>query len=80
MITEERIKEIAKAIWEIEGCPDGNDWDHYFRAKRMLEAGEKKRSDRIAWRRARRLLYNRSLARNFLLPIHRKIGEFLETN
>lgn len=41
MVTEQEIKKLARSIWEAEGCPDGRDWDHYFRAKRMLEEKEK---------------------------------------
>lgn len=41
MVREEEIKKLARSIWEAEGCPDGRDWDHYFRAKRMPEVREK---------------------------------------
>jgi hypothetical protein len=35
--TEQQIKELAYAIWEEEGCPEGKDLEHYFRAKQILE-------------------------------------------
>ena len=41
MVTEEEIRKLARRIWELERCPDGRDWDHYFRAKRMLEDRER---------------------------------------
>ena len=37
MISEEQIKELAYAIWDQEGRPEGKDLDYYFRAKQMLE-------------------------------------------
>jgi len=40
MITEEQIRELAHSIWEQEGCPNGKDIEHYFRAKKMLEERE----------------------------------------
>jgi len=40
MPTEQQIKELAYAIWEQEGRPDGRDQEHYFRAKQILEAKE----------------------------------------
>ena len=40
MITEEMVRNLAKRIWEAEGCPDGKHLDHYYRAKRMLEERE----------------------------------------
>ncbi|MCX6013914.1 MAG: DUF2934 domain-containing protein [Chloroflexi bacterium] len=36
MVTEQQIKELAYAIWEEEGCPNGKDQDHYFRAMHIL--------------------------------------------
>lgn len=40
MVTEEQIRELAYAIWEQEGRPDGKDQEYYFRAKQMLEERE----------------------------------------
>ena len=40
MPTEEQIRELAHAIWEKEGRPDGKDAEHYFRAKQILEEQE----------------------------------------
>jgi hypothetical protein len=40
MASEEQIKELAYAIWEQEGRPEGKDLDYYFRAKQMLEERE----------------------------------------
>jgi hypothetical protein len=40
MITEEKIKELAYAVWDQEGRPAGKDLDYYFRAKKMLEEQE----------------------------------------
>lgn len=40
MISEEQIKARAYAIWKQEGCPDGKDIEHYFRAKQILEEEE----------------------------------------
>ena len=37
MATEQQIKELAYAIWEEEGRPEGKDVEHYFRAKQILE-------------------------------------------
>jgi len=41
--TEEQIKELAHAIWEQEGRPEGKDVEHYFRARQILEEREKAR-------------------------------------
>ena len=51
MITEEEIKKLARAIWEAEGCPEGRDCEHYFRARRMLEEKERVtlNMERLAW-------------------------------
>ena len=35
--TEEKIRELAYAIWEQEGRPDGKDVEHYYRAKQIIE-------------------------------------------
>ncbi len=40
MATEEKIRELAYAIWEQEGRPDGKDVEHYFRAKLIVEQQE----------------------------------------
>jgi hypothetical protein len=37
MATEKQIKDLAYAIWEEEGRPEGKHLEHYFRAKQMLE-------------------------------------------
>ncbi|MFX0046161.1 MAG: DUF2934 domain-containing protein [Candidatus Hermodarchaeota archaeon] len=41
MVTEDEVKKLARVFWEIEGCPEGRDLDHYFRAKRLLEEKER---------------------------------------
>ena len=41
MVTEAQIKELAHAIWEQEGRPEGKDVERYFRAKQILEEREK---------------------------------------
>ena len=41
MPTEEQIKELAYAMWEQEGRPDGKDQEHYYRARQILEEKEK---------------------------------------
>jgi hypothetical protein len=43
MVTEEQIKELAHALWETEGRPEGKDVEHYFRAKQILEEKENTR-------------------------------------
>ncbi len=40
MATEEKIRELAYAIWEQEGRPNGKDVEHYFRAKQIIEQQE----------------------------------------
>jgi hypothetical protein len=40
MATEEEIKDLARAIWEKEGCPEGRAEDHWRRAKQFLEKKE----------------------------------------
>jgi len=40
MVTEEQIRELAYAIWEQEGRPEGKDMEYYFHAKQMLEERE----------------------------------------
>jgi hypothetical protein len=40
MATEEQIKNLAYAIWEQEGRPEGKHLEHYFRAKQILEEQE----------------------------------------
>jgi hypothetical protein len=37
MITEQKIKELAYAMWEEQGCPEGNDLANYFGAERILQ-------------------------------------------
>lgn len=36
---ETKIKEVAYELWEQEGCPEGRDQEHYFRARRIVENG-----------------------------------------
>ena len=43
MVTEEQIRNLAHAIWEQEGSPEGKDVEHYFRAKQILEEQEASR-------------------------------------
>ncbi len=33
MAREDEIKVIAYSIWEEEGCPDGRDCEHWYRAE-----------------------------------------------
>ncbi len=40
MALGEQIKELAYSIWEREGCPEGKDAEHYYRAKKILEEQE----------------------------------------
>ena len=40
MAMEEQIRELAFAIWEQEGHPEGKHLEHYFRAKQILEEQE----------------------------------------
>ena len=40
MASEEKVRELAYSIWEKEGCPEGKDAEHYYRAKKMLEEQE----------------------------------------
>jgi hypothetical protein len=37
MVTEKQIRELAYTYWEQEGRHEGNDLEHYFRAKELLE-------------------------------------------
>ena len=48
MATEEQIKELAYAIWEKDGRPEGKHVDHYFRAKQILEEQEASRLIQLA--------------------------------
>jgi len=43
VVTEEQIKELAYAIWEQEGRPEGKEVEHHFRAKKILEEREEAR-------------------------------------
>jgi hypothetical protein len=40
MDSDEKIRELAYFLWQQEGCPDGKDTEHYFRAKKILEDQE----------------------------------------
>jgi hypothetical protein len=48
VVTEEQIKELAYAIWEQEGRPEGKDVEYYFRAKKTLEGPEASRVIELA--------------------------------
>ena len=37
MAMEQQIKELAYAIWEEEGRPEGKNVEHYFCSKQILE-------------------------------------------
>ncbi len=37
-VTHEQIAALAHAIWVDQGCPVGRDIDHWFEAKRQLDA------------------------------------------
>ena len=41
MPTENEIKQLAHAIWEQEGKPEGKELEHYFRAQKTLEERKK---------------------------------------
>jgi hypothetical protein len=41
MVNEEEVKKLAWFLWEAERRPVGRDYDHFFRAKRMLEERER---------------------------------------
>ena len=40
MATEEQIKDLAHALWEQEGRPEGKHLELYFRARQILEERE----------------------------------------
>ena len=40
MATDEQIKAVAYTIWEQEGCPEGKEDQHCYRAKQILEEQE----------------------------------------
>jgi hypothetical protein len=42
MAREEEIKLIAYQIWEQEGCSDGHDREHWYRAETIWEQQKKK--------------------------------------
>ena len=48
MTTEEQIRDLAYAIWEQEGRPEGKHVEHYFRAKQILEEQEAARIIELA--------------------------------
>ena len=48
MPTGKQIKDLAHAIWEKEGCPEGKDIERYFRAKQILEKQEASRVIELA--------------------------------
>lgn len=41
MDKEDEIRLIAYNIWELEGCPDGKDCEHWFRAEVIWEQQRK---------------------------------------
>ena len=43
---EDEIKLIAYKIWEEEGCLDGRDCDHWFRAEVIWEQQQKQKNVR----------------------------------
>jgi hypothetical protein len=47
MPTEEQIRQLAHALWEEEGRPEGRDVQHYLAAKEILQQREaaKKRAN-----------------------------------
>ena len=48
MVTEEQIRNLAHAIWEQEGRPEGKHVEHYFRAKQILEEQQETRVIELA--------------------------------
>ncbi len=42
MAREDEVKLIAYRIWEEEGCPDGQDCDHWYRAEAIWELQQPK--------------------------------------
>lgn len=40
MVTDQQIKDLAYALWEKEGRPEGKDQEHYFQARQILEERE----------------------------------------
>jgi len=38
---EDEIRLIAYHIWERDGCQDGGDWEHWFRAEAVWEEQQK---------------------------------------
>jgi len=40
MVTEKKIRHLAHAIWEKEGCPEGKADEHWYKAKQVLEKQE----------------------------------------
>ena len=48
MATEEQINELAYAIWEQEGRPEGKHVEHYFRAKQILDEQQETRVIELA--------------------------------
>ena len=45
MPTEEKIRQLAHALWEDEGRPEGKDVDHYLTAKAILDEREAARGN-----------------------------------
>ncbi len=42
MAREDEVRLIAYNIWEQEGCPDGRDCDHWYRAEIIWEEKQPK--------------------------------------
>jgi hypothetical protein len=40
MVTEEHVKKLAFALWEIEGKPEGKEVENYYQAERILREQE----------------------------------------
>ncbi len=44
MAREDEIRVIAYSIWEEEGCPDGRDCEHWYRAEIVWENQQKEKA------------------------------------
>jgi hypothetical protein len=57
---DDEIRQLAYGIWQQEGCPDGCDVDHWFKAKMIWEEtnlpqSETKQSKGLKKRRSRKI-------------------------
>lgn len=50
MAREDEIKLIAYKIWEQEGCVDGRDCEHWYRAETIWERQQKEKSAAVSTR------------------------------